>query len=271
MPRVFKENMNRESYLFITLDSCRFDSFVQANAPNLKGLGTLHKAMAPGYFTYSSHAAMFMGFTPGIASIEAPFLNPKLGKIFKLTGAGFPGKGTEHIALSGRNIIHGLRAHDYLTLGTSGNEWFNPGVPSGIHLGQEFEQFHFCSQPQALQEQIDWLLPKIDGANQPVFAFANLNETHVPYWHAGAPWSKDLNPCVPFSRSNDPVESRRRQVACLEFVDRTLAPLLRAFSSANIVVCADHGDCWGEDGLWEHGIWHEKVFEVPLIMRLNPC
>jgi len=35
------------------------------------------------------------------------------------------------------------------------------------------------------------------------------------------------------------------------------------------VVCADHGDAWGEEGLWEHGINHPKVFEVPLLMRLR--
>jgi hypothetical protein len=27
------------------------------------------------------------------------------------------------------------------------------------------------------------------------------------------------------------------------------------------------GDCWGEDSLWEHGIHHEKVLEVPLLFQ----
>ena len=37
-----------------------------------------------------------------------------------------------------------------------------------------------------------------------------------------------------------------------------------------VIVCADHGDCWGEDGLWEHGVSHEKTLEVPLLFRLAP-
>ncbi len=54
------------SFLFITLDSCRYDTFRDAQAPNLKSIGPLHRAFAPATFTYASHAAMFVGFTPGI-------------------------------------------------------------------------------------------------------------------------------------------------------------------------------------------------------------
>ena len=38
---------------------------------------------------------------------------------------------------------------------------------------------------------------------------------------------------------------------------------------ASIVLTADHGDCWGEDGLWEHGISHRRTLEVPLLMRVR--
>ena len=34
-------------------------------------------------------------------------------------------------------------------------------------------------------------------------------------------------------------------------------------------VCADHGDCWGEDGLWEHGISHPATLTVPLLLRVR--
>jgi len=36
-----------------------------------------------------------------------------------------------------------------------------------------------------------------------------------------------------------------------------------------VIVCADHGDCWGEQGLWEHGISHRRTLEVPLLMRVK--
>ena len=41
------------------------------------------------------------------------------------------------------------------------------------------------------------------------------------------------------------------------------------FVSATVVLTADHGDCWGEDGLWEHGISHRRTLEVPLLMRVR--
>ena len=82
-----------ESVLFITLDSCRYDTFIDADIPNLRKVGPIYRAMAPGNFTFSSHAAMFMGFTPGVAEAEASFVNPMVGKIFKMLGGGFSGPG----------------------------------------------------------------------------------------------------------------------------------------------------------------------------------
>jgi arylsulfatase A-like enzyme len=37
-----------------------------------------------------------------------------------------------------------------------------------------------------------------------------------------------------------------------------------------VVLTADHGDCFGEDGYWGHGVHHPLVYEVPLaIFRLD--
>ena len=258
-----------ESILFITLDSCRYDSFVAADAPGMKALGPLHRAMAPGNFTFGSHASMFVGFTPGVASEAASFVNPKYGKIFKLVGAGFPGKGTEFMALEGGSIVQGLRRRGYLALGSGAVGWFDPGTETGRHLTVDFDEFYYPGNSYSLSSQLAWLEPGITGASQPVFVFLNVGETHVPYYFEGAPWDSAYNPCIPFSGNNDAAECRRRQVACVEYVDRVLLPLLEAFSGSTVILCADHGDCWGEDGLWEHGIHHEKVLEVPLLFRLN--
>lgn len=108
-----------------------------------------------------------------------------------------------------------------------------------------------------------------DPVEGPSFVFVNVGETHVPYWHPGATWSPRDNPCVPFGERNDAETCRVRQSACLAWVDAALEPLLASFSQATTMVCADHGDCWGEDGLWEHGIWHEKTMEVPLWVRVR--
>lgn len=109
--------LSQKSVLLVTLDSCRFDTFQAADTPNLDAVGPVHQAMALGYFTFASRAAIFAGFTPGVASARESFINPKHGKIFKLGASAFPGRGPCHVALEGRNIIHGFRRKGFVTIG----------------------------------------------------------------------------------------------------------------------------------------------------------
>jgi membrane-anchored protein YejM (alkaline phosphatase superfamily) len=262
---------HRSSVLFITLDSCRYDTFLSANAPNLKAVGELHRAMAPGNFTYSSHAAMFMGFTPGVAERAEPYINPKYGKVFQLAGGGDSRMVAGHFILEGRNIVDGFGRRGVPTIGTGAVRWFNPNTATGYQLSMDFKHFFYPGSISQISRQIDWIGTAIEryGQGGPVFAFLNAGETHVPYYFDGASW-RNTNPCTPFgSATNSAEECRRRQRLCLEHIDRKLGPILEAFADSNVLVCADHGDCWGEDGLWEHGIFHEKVHEVPLLLRLS--
>ena len=256
--------------LFVTLDSCRYDAFVAAQTPNLSAIGPLVRTFSPSYFTFGAHAAFFMGFTPGDPARRERFVNSKFGKIFRMTDGGHRGVAEAWIELSGRNIVDGFRQRGYRTIGTGAVGWFDPATATGKVLTADFEHFLYTGGP-GFRAQRTFLLREIEdarAANVPVFAFANLGETHVPYWHEGAAWNAAVNPCVAFGSDNDAAESRRRQIACVEWIDREIAPLFAAFDGAAIVVCSDHGDCWGEDGLWEHGIHHPRTLEVPLLFRL---
>jgi len=46
----------------------------------LRAVGSVNCCMAPGNYTYSSHAAMFMGFTPGDANHGDPLSTRWSGK-----------------------------------------------------------------------------------------------------------------------------------------------------------------------------------------------
>jgi len=257
------------SILFVTLDSCRYDAFVEARAPNLKSLAPLCRAQSPSHFTYGSHAAFFMGFTPGDASRLEPYVNPKYAKIFRMEGGGAGSPAPPYLELSGRNIIDGLNNAGYCTIGSGAVNWFNPERPTGRVLSVDFDQFGFAPGPN-LKSQLAWIDARLAQvpSGTPSFVFLNLAETHVPYSYDGAPWDVEHNPCAAFGEQNDATECRRRQVACVEWCDRILEPLLERFAKDSVIVCADHGDCWGEDGLWEHGVSHEKTLEVPLLIRL---
>ena len=264
----------QEDVLFISLDSCRYDTFAAAHAaeglPHLAAVAPLHRAQAPSYFTYGSHAAFWMGFTPGVEGCSDPLLNPKAGKLFRMAFAGHPGRDEEGFQLEGANVIEGFRRKGYRTIGTGAVDWFNPDTETGAILGSSFERFYFSGNTWSLQDQLDWIQSELheSQADKPVFVFLNVGETHVPYWHQGADWPCRPSPCIPFGgRRCNAQESSRRQRACLEWVDGQLASLLQRFASSTVMICADHGDCWGEEGLWEHGISHPATLTVPLLLR----
>ncbi len=258
------------SFLFVTLDSCRYDTFVSASTPAFDRVGVTHRAMAPGNYTYASHAAMFVGFTPGVFEVDEPFVNPKFGRIFKMAYPPPLHTRRDFVALEGANIVEGFGRLGHTTIGTGAVGWFDPKAPTAHVLTGSFQRYLYPGNPWSLRRQVAFVEEELDRAGDaPVLVFVNVGETHVPYYHEGAPWSPDDNPCVPFSKTNDAAESRRRQTACLEWVDRELAGVVERFAGANVLICGDHGDAWGEDGLWEHGIHHQKVLEVPLLMKLS--
>lgn len=266
--------MEESNVLFITLDSCRYDTFAAAHAdgtiPHLTQVGALHCAQAPSYFTYGSHAAFWMGFTPGRAELEEPMLNPKAGKLFRMAFSGHVGSEEGGFQLQGANVIEGFRRKGYRTIGSGAVDWFDPSSCTGAVLGAPFERFHFAGNTWSLASQLSWIDHELAQTpqDQPVFVFLNVGETHVPYWHDAAPWPRRPSPCIAFGgEACNAKESARRQRACLEWVDCRLASLLKRFEQGTTLVCADHGDCWGEDGLWEHGISHPATLTVPMLLR----
>lgn len=261
---------DRESVLFVTLDSCRYDSFRDAATPAMDAVAPLHRATAPCHFTYGAHAAMFMGFTPSASTGRVPLLNPKYAKLFKLRGPAFGGKGGEGYVLEGADVIDGFARAGFATYGTGAVRWFDPATPVSRTLIGSFGEFWYAGDYWSAAAQLAWLAERVDRhPARKVFAFLNLGETHTPYWHAGADWSRDDNPCAPFQTEDRRADCVVRQRACLEYLDAVLAPLLARFAGCTVLICGDHGDCWGEDGLWEHGIPHRYTLEVPLLMRLR--
>ncbi len=258
-----------DSLLLITLDSCRFDTLSSCSVPVISGVGPIHKVMAPSYFTYASHAAMFVGFTPGDGLSQEAIVNPKCGKLVRLHGGGSPSRANDRFVLRGRSMMEGFNNAGYITAGTGAVKWFDDSSDVGRLLVQDFQHYMYAGNAWSLRKQLHWLSETVGGARRPVFAFINIGETHVPYYYEGAPWSNADVTCRAFASSNNAVESARRQAACLTWVDQAIAPLVGAFSKANIMICGDHGDAWGEGGVWEHGFHHPKVMEVPMIFRVS--
>ena len=255
------------SVLVITLDSCRFDTYAAARTPAIDAVSALFKAQAPSHFTYASHAAMFAGFTPGVAELAVPFLNPKFARLFRLGRAGHAGRAKPGFLVDGDDIVAGFRKAGYHTVGTGAAGWFDSSSAVSARLTRNFKHFRFTGE-KGVRHQLEFVETSLARRRRDdAFVFINVGETHVPYYFEGAPWPATDNPCLPFQSVDRAAECRARQRRCLEYVDDVLAPLLARFADATVLVCADHGDCWGEDGLWEHGVSHPMTLTVPLLLR----
>jgi arylsulfatase A-like enzyme len=231
----------------------------------MKSVGKLWKAQSPSYFTYPSHAAFFVGFLPTVYGTQERFINPEYGRLFALNRssnrldlAGFK--------LTGRSLAECFNNLGYNTSGSGAMGWFNPNYRSADTLTRDYNNFFWVEGWGAL-EQIHWTLQKAQDKTKPAFSFINFGETHSPYWYANAPWDRTVNPCHP--KIGDIDECILRQRMCVEYIDSIISPLLDRFKDGTIVICADHGDNWGEDGIWGHTVNHSAVLEVPLIIRSN--
>jgi hypothetical protein len=269
-----------EDFLVITWDSCRYDAFVQARKPVLDGHGPARQAWAMGTYRLPAHMALFHGFLPH-AFVPEPFYNRHVrqlwrirhGRVRTLPLATFPA-GTP-------NIVTGLREQGYATLGVAAMTLFRDTAA----LREGFEEMAVPGIDARKQNRAAARLLWERAAARPCFLFVNYGETHSPFHHADMPASERVEehysleelfnqPGVKSAGAPFDVRAFVRMVSCAEFLDARTGELLELFRArgrpTTVVVCADHGECLGEEGLYGHAFYHEKVMEVPLlIFRLN--
>ena len=260
------------NFLLLTYDSCRYDVLVEASTPVLDSYARIHRALSPATFTFAAHQAFFVGILPNTVE-NVPYYNRFCKQLIGLqeVGEGQVVKESMRKVQSSWNLVQGFRDEGAQTVGAGAMTWFKQeSLTSG------FEDFLWTGRDAC--RQIEYLLSKTD-IHQPFFGFINFGETHAPYHFKGQS-----------TRCPDDVRARRMewppkehgptgrateafhyQCKAAEFLDNQLPTLFDTLPSDTIVILtADHGDCFGEDGYWGHGVNHDKVFEVPLsIFRLD--
>lgn len=61
-------------------------------------------------------------------------------------------------------------------------------------------------------------------------------------------------------------DCKEAQAAGLRYIDKELERLFDTFRAKGdtfVICCSDHGTCYGEDGIWFHGVNHPIVNTVP--------
>jgi hypothetical protein len=261
------------SIVMLVYDSCRYDSAVKANTPNLDAHSKIYKAYAPATYTYPSHQSFFCGIFPSVLE-PSPYYNRFIKQLIVLRGAGDSiieaeeGECTFIVKKNAENIVLGLAKAGYYTVGSGGANWF---VKKSLRVG--FKDFYYKSHARAL-DQINIILRLLNSnrKGKPFFAFINFMETHTPYMHYG---EKEYHMTArrkmtwPPKFCAEDVEYGQKlhnaQIRAVEYLDTCIPKLLDVLPHNTIVMLfGDHGEAFGEDGYWGHGIYHEKVMEVPM-------
>jgi hypothetical protein len=256
-----KDIAEQMDFLFITLDSLRFDVaeklFLEGETPNLarcfpKGWQKCH---SPGSFTYAAHQAFFAGFLPTPAQ---PGLHSRL---FAANFAGSETTTEQTLVFDTPDIIAGFKARGFLTACVGGVGFFNKKTALGSVLPALFEESYWegnfgVTERNSTAYQFEKAVDILQRAQeQPLFLFINVSAIHQPNWFYET------------SNTTKKPDSLASHAAALKYVDSQLPILFSAIQSKRdtfCVVCSDHGTAYGEDGFFGHRLAHPSVWEVPM-------
>lgn len=243
--------------LFITLDSLRYDvassAYDNGLTPRLAGLlpaGGWERRHTPGSFTLPAHMALFSGFLPKLPQPDQP------ARLWECRPPAFKAVAPPTFVFDAPNLLSGLGLYGYRTACVGGVTYFSRETPLGSVLPDMFDEDHwrpeFCSpEPDSTRYQTDLALQIAEvHRERPLFLFVNVSATHVPHGHY-------------LGDSTNTVQS---QCAALAYADEHLGRLITTLTMKRrwlIIMCADHGDAFGDDGFYGRGIAHPTVMNVP--------
>ncbi len=272
------------SFVLVVLDSCRWDTFAEAAPESMMSLGTLEKRYSYASWTAPSHYNMLMGLLPH-TNPRGVFASDYYRRDFFKYRERLGGRD-----LSFANLVPGLYLPPFLhdTLGYATTALVSlPVLNSFTPLNRGFDRFVLMDRHNDMEAMLDLIhFPP----GKPCFYMLNVGETHYPYALPGEPedvWPRISGVHGVFKHLDDHIAGgeledgepgrffdaptmeilRKRQVEAVRHVDRVFSKLRAMLPEGTwVTVTSDHGELFGEDGLFGHGpVCHEKVFEVPFV------
>lgn len=272
------------NYIIVILDSCRWDTFVEACPKTLMKLGEVERRYSYASWTAPSHYNLLMGLMPH-TSPQYVFASEYYKKDFIRFNERLGAEG-----VSFRSLVPRLYLPDYLrtTLGYVTRAMVSlPVLNSHTPLNSGFDSFRLMPEHNDMAAMVDAMtfLP-----DRPSFYLLNVGETHYPYALPSEPkneWPRISGVHGVFKHLDDHVVGgklvgdeeprffdqnqldvlRARQVDAVRYLDGVFERLFDTVpENTYITVTSDHGELFGEDGYFGHGpVFHEKVFEVPFV------
>ena len=266
----------------LVLDSCRFDSFAAAAPRQLERIGALERRWSYASWTSPSHFNLLMGLLPH-RSEPGVLASTTYRREYRDWGQRLGVEDMGLLDLLPRLWLpHALRRMGYQTHARVSLPVLHPDCP----LNQDFDSYALMPRHDRLDDMLAEL--RFD-PERPSFWLLNAGETHYPYSTAAAP-DPSLprlsgvrgvlaeaqlrgglaldGPDVAGLFSADELRAlQARQVQAVVELEPSFERLLDLLpTGAWLVVTADHGELFGEEGYFGHGPFqHQKLFEVPFL------
>jgi hypothetical protein len=254
-----KDLVGSHDLFFITLDSLRFDvaqrAHIQGLTPNLARLvpNGWECRHAPGTFTLPSHVAMFSGFLP------TPRAKPKSPSLVAPRLRGIDSLSPDTFLFDEGGLPEALAVRGYRTVCIGGVGFFANANRISQVLPAYFQETFWKprfgpGRKDSIAAQLKVAHSVVNETTSPLMLFLNVATTHHPtaIYLDGA--------------THESVES---QTAALRYLDAEIAALCdllldrRTTRPSVLIICSDHGDAFGEDGLWGHRLSHPTVLDIP--------
>ena len=274
----------KNNFIVITLDSLRYDSFMEAAPKTIMKLGKVEKRYTYASWTAPSHYNLLTGLLPHTTPD-----NVYASEYYKEDFFNYNDRlGAKDIDFA--SLVPGLWFPEMLrnTLGYhTGARVSLPVLNPKTGINRAFDSFQLMDSHNDMRAMI----PTLKFTDErPSFYLMNVGETHYPYAKPdedSSMWPRISGVNGVFKKMGAQVDSanpefkedfeffdqdkldqlKDRQIDTVRYLDGVFEELFDTVpKDTHIVVTADHGELFGEAGYFGHGpIMHEKCFEVPYL------
>jgi len=296
---LFGKKRELNHFIVITLDSCRYDSFMAAAPKTIPmiggGLDKVEKRCSYASWTAPSHYNLLTGLVPHTSPAHVYASEYYKNDFLKYRERlGIPDiefkTMVPHLWLPTYLKKKGYETHAMVSL---------PVLNPATGINRDFDTFKLMPKHNDMMLMLDEMEEHFKRpskglkGNTPQFYMLNVGETHYPFALPDEPtdqWPRISGVNGVFKKLDEQVgedgtlessnesgeffdqekleELRQRQINTVRYLDETVFPRLYDLVPKNtwILVTADHGELFGECGYFGHGpILHDQVLEVPFI------
>ena len=275
-----RRNSEPNNYVLVVFDSCRYDSFIEAQPRVMRTLGKVERRWSYASWTSPSHFNLMMGLLPH-SSPKNVYASDYYSKEFLKFNGRLGLSDIKFQSLVPKMYLPAFLKED---LGYSTHAMVSlPVLNPHTILNNGFDSYRLMPAHNDMRAMVR-AMKFSDG--QPSFYLLNVGETHYPYALPDEPpdeWPRISGVHGVFRHLDEFVVGgklvkrrqkmfddsklqmlRKRQVEAVRYLDTVVEELFDTVpSNTYITITSDHGELFGEDGYFGHGpIQHEKVFEV---------